>query len=384
MMKHYLQAKISKSALIHNCNLLRELAGGIKLCVAIKANAYGHGVKQCLEAFDEANVNILAVACIEEAVELRCAKWEKPILILGSEFSIYRDKQQQEIAELIVKNDFRITATQKKDIDVISLQAKRLQKKAYIHLMYDSGMSRMGLGEKEFFELFDYIKRKPEIEIEGLYTHLATADSSDKSFAIAQLNDFKRIIAKIKTTANSKIPIIHAANSGATIDIPESRFDMIRPGISIYGYHSSQQMHNKPQLKPALKLISYLTITKRIPKNSYIGYGCTYKAKQDMIIGIVPIGYADGYFRELSNSGKMIIAQQVVPVIGRVSMDQTIVDLTEAIEHNQSISAGSEITIIDNSRTSPNSVENLALLLNTIPNVIVTALNKRIKRIKSR
>ncbi len=380
-MEHYLEAKISTSALVHNCHLLRKIASGTKLCVAIKANAYGHGVEQCLKAFNEADVDMLAVACIEEAIELKRLRWDRPILILGSEFSIYHDIYQQQIAEVIIVDEFRITATRKEDVDVLACQAKRLGKQAIVHLMYDSGMSRMGLNEKGFFELLEYIVRKKEISLEGIYTHFATSDAYDKSFSEYQLGRFKHIINKVKVDMRIDVPIVHAANSGATIDIPESHFDMIRPGISVYGYHSSVDMHNKPDLKPAMKLIGYLTFIKNVSQDSYIGYGCTFKAERDTIIGIVPIGYADGYFRELSNCGKMIIAGQIVPVIGRVSMDQTIVDLTDVISQGIEVNVGSEVIIIDDNRKSVNSVESLAKLLNTIPNVIVTSVGNRVRRV---
>ncbi len=382
-MEHYLEARISKDRLVHNCNLLRDIARGAKLCVAIKANAYGHGVKECLGAFEQANVDMLAVACIEEAIELRTLKWNKPILILGSEFSIYQGKYQQEIAEVIISQDFRITATRKCDIDVLAYQAERLNSKAKVHLMYDSGMSRMGLREREFFELIEYLLTKETISLEGIYTHFASSDAYDKTFAKQQLEDFSRLVDKIKKEMHIDVPIVHASNSGASIDLPDARFDMIRPGISVYGYHSSVEMRNKPDLKPAMKLVGYLTFIKHIPKGSYIGYGCTYRAERDMTIGIVPIGYADGYFRELSNRGKMLINRKLVPVVGRVSMDQTIVDLTEisANRNNDNVNVGDEVVIISDDRNSENSVEKLAEMLATIPNVIVTAIGKRVKRI---
>ena len=178
-----------------------------------------------------------------------------------------------------------------------------------------------------------------------------------------------------------KIPIIHTANSGAVIDMPDSHFDMVRPGLSVYGCQPSDQMHNKPDLKLAMKVVSFLMLVKKVAAGSYVGYGCTYKAPDDMIIGLVPIGYGDGYDRRLSNIGKMTIAGRLVSVVGRVSMDQTAVDLTELSQSGLKIDAGQKVTIIDNVQDAPNSVESLAVQLQTIADEIVTRLGSRIVRV---
>ena len=356
--------------------ILRHCADGGKMCVAVKANAYGHGIRQVLPALHEANIDMLAVAAIDEAIELRDLNWRKPILVLGSEFSIYGKSQKNELAELIVKNELRITATQKEDIDTLARAAEKLHTKAAIHLMFDSGLSRMGLRETELLDLMQYISTKGLILIEGLYTHFATADSFEKTFANQQIDAFKKILNKIE----HKIPIIHASNSSATIDLPHARFDMVRPGISIYGYNSSFEMRNKPPLKPVMKLTSHLTFIKKIPKGSFVGYSCTFRTPRETTIGVVPIGYADGYPRRLSNRGKMLIDGRPAPVIGRVSMDQTILDLTDLLATKTEIHPGSEVTIIDDNRESPNSVESIAKLIETIPHTIITGIGKRVRR----
>ncbi len=374
-----LVAYINVEAIVHNCTLLRQIGGNRKLCVAIKANAYGHGVEAVLSAMEKANVDFLATANIEEAIELRSLNWTKPILIFGSEFSIYSSNQKRKLANIVIQNNLRITPSLKDDIEILNQSAHKLNSKAKVHLQFDSGMSRMGLLEDEFFSLLEYCIELPFIEIEGIYTHFANADAKDKSFTYYQLERFNKIVKHIKTKYKIT-PIIHAANSSATIDIPESHFDMIRPGISVYGYHSSPEMHNKPDLKPAMKLVGKITFIKKLPLDSFVGYGCTFRTSRETIIGIVPIGYADGYSRKLSNKGMVLIENVPVPVIGRVSMDQAIVDLTDIIRSNPSVTVGTEATIIDDDRTSPNSVENLAQMLDTIPNEIVTAIGPRVKR----
>jgi alanine racemase len=377
---NYLKAFINQTALTNNCNLLKNLATGKKICVAIKANAYGHTIKIVLPVMHKVGIDFLAVAAVEEAVELRQEGWNKPILILGSEFSIYSESEQYEIADWIVKNDVRLTITRKKDADVLAAAAERHNKPCWIHLAFDSGMSRMGRNEEDLLELISDLQNLPRIEMEGLYTHFATADEADKTFAMEQLAHFAAMLEKVKNKGIN-IPIIHAANSGATVDLPEAHFNMVRPGISVYGYHAGSEMHNKPDLQPALKLVSYLTVVKKIPAGSFVGYGRTFQTTRDSVIGLVPIGYADGFPRELSNRGKMIVANVVVPIIGRISMDQTIIDLTELASRGITPQPGDEVIIYDNNRESPNSVENTANLLGTISYCLTTALGRRVKRI---
>ncbi len=376
----YIKALIDRSAIEHNCSLLRSRSNGRKVCVAIKANAYGHGADIVLPVMRKCNIDMLGVACIEEASELRTLGWEKPILVFGSEFSVYPTGQRECIAEYLAENDIRITVTRRQDAEILARAGQKTNRTVRIHVAMDSGMSRMGLAADELWELITGIRSLPAIEIEGLYTHFATADCADKDFARVQLGRFTQFLERLKQ-ARIAIPIIHAANSGATVDLPEAHFAMVRPGVSVYGYHASDQMHNKPDLRPALKLVSSLTLVKTIPAGSYVGYGCTFQAKRDTTLGIVPIGYADGYFRELSNRGKMIVRDTIVPVIGRVSMDQTILDLTDLIARGIMPQAADEVIIYDNRRESPNSVESIADLLGTIPYVVTTSLGRRVKRI---
>ena len=379
--RHYLSAEIDLDAIVHNCRIIRAITGQkCRLCPTVKCNAYGHGLEVVLPALKSADVEMVCTASVQEARQLIELRWERPILLLGSEFSIYSGKQKSELAHWIVENQIRITATTKADIDVLSAAAKSLGKPAIIHLMLDSGITRMGLDEQKLSQLMSEIKGASYINIEGLYTHFAKADEADKSFTNYQLQRFKTFLKQLETTG-LRIPIIHVANSAAAIDLPDSHFDMVRPGLSVYGYHPSTQMHNKPDLKPAMRVVSFLMLVKKVVAGSCLGYGCTYKADDDMIIGLVPIGYGDGYDRRLSNIGKMTIAGRPVSVVGRVSMDQTTVDLTELSQSGLKVAAGTEVTIIGNVRDAHNSVESLAVQLQTIPYEIVTRLGQRIVRV---
>lgn len=379
--RSHLTAEIDLAAITHNCQLLRKLTPpGSRICVAVKCNAYGHGIEVCLPAFESANVDMFAVATVDEARQLRELKVDIPILLLGSEFSIYQGGKKKDIAHWLIENDIRLTVMNSEDVDSLAGAAEKLNKKAIVHLMLDSGMSRMGLNEKSLLDLIDVIKKNDHIEIEGLYTHFSSADEPDKTYTNYQLKRFDKFVTDLKDTGLN-IPIVHAANSAATIDLPASHYDMIRPGIAVYGYQPGPKMINKVELKPTMKLLSRLIAVKKLSKGTFAGYGNTWQAPEDTVIGLVPIGYGDGFNRHLSNSGKMTIADQSVPIIGRVSMDLTILDLGWLIGRNVEVFPGMEVTVIDSDPNAPNSVENIAAELDTISYEIVTNLGSRIKRI---
>lgn len=380
MKQHFLFAEIESAAIEHNCRVLRSFAPpGCQMCAAVKANAYGHGIDVVLPALERAGVDMLGVATIREAMELRALGWSLPILLFGAELNNYAGSQKQEPARWLVDNGIRVTATSREDIDELAAAARHVGKPAVLHLKLDSGMSRMGVHEQQLIDLIEAVRANGTLEVEGLYTHFATADD-DKVFARQQLRRFLTFVDRVRV-GGLRIPVIHAANSAATIDLPESHLDMIRPGISVYGYHTSPSMTHKPDLRPAMRVITSLRLIKPIPAGSYVGYGCTFQAPRDLLVGLVPIGYADGYSRRLSNTGRMIVAGRAVPVIGRVSMDQTVVDLTAVKDEGLTVSVGQEVIVIDNDRNSPNSVESLACELGTIPYEIVTLLGRRIIRV---
>ncbi len=374
-------AQIDLAAIEHNLRLLREAAGKKrKLCAAVKADAYGHGVDIILPALRAAKTDMLGVATIREAQQLRQLGWTDPILLFGSELSLYRPEHKQELAHWLVDNEIQVTAIIRDDIEQLANAGSKLQKPAIIHLKLDSGMCRMGVDEQALWELIEEFRNHQYVRLEGLYTHFAAADETDKSFTRQQLQRFNQFLARVREHG-IEIPTIHTSNSAATIDLGSGDFTMVRPGISVYGAHTSREMHSKPDLRLAMKIVSYLTVVKSIPAGSYLGYGCTYQAERDMVTGLVPVGYADGYDRRLSNVGKMIVAGRVVPVVGRVSMDQTILDLTELANEGIELKPGQEVIVLDTDRESPNNAERLAEILDTIPYEIMTSIGQRVRRV---
>lgn len=374
-------AEIDLSAIVHNCRLLRTLAGeGVGICAVVKSNAYGHGVGTILPALREAEVDMLSVATISEAAELRQLGWDKPILLLGSELSIYKGKAKSDAAGWMVENDVRITAMYTEDIDALEQAAEKCGKPAGVHLMLDTGMSRIGHPETELMKLADDIASREMVNIEGLYTHMAAADQEDKTFSSEQLARFRKFVKKFRKTGHCPA-VIHMANSAALIDMQAEFFDMTRPGIAVYGYHPSSEITNRLDLKMSLKLKTFLETVKEIGAGSFVGYGCSYRAGRDMLIGVAGVGYGDGYDRGLSNKGVMKILDIEVPVIGKVTMNQTILDLTGLSRQGITPYPGMEVTVIDNNRDSVNNIERIAVALGTVPHEVAARLGRGIKRV---
>lgn len=373
-------AKIDAAAIRHNCATIKKmLPPDCQFGSMVKCNAYGHGIELVLPILQEAEAKMLGVATLMEAVQVRNLGWDGIILLLMPEIGIYSGQKKKDMARLIIENDIRITCVSVQDIDTLAEAAESLNTKANIHLMLDTGMSRMGLYEEELIELIENAEKNPNILIEGLFTHFIASHSPDKSSALEQLRRFTAFQQRL-TDLGVKIPMIHTANTGAVLDLPDAHFDLVRPGLGIYGYYADEGLCDKADLRPAMKLLSYLTLVKKVPAGSTVGYGGTYKVEKDMTIGLVPIGYGDGYDRRLSNLGIMTLEGYKVPVIGRISMDQTIVDLTEPINNGIAVNPGTEITVIDNDRSAVNSVEAIAKLMDSVPYEVVTNLGNRILR----
>jgi alanine racemase len=375
-----LRAEIDLEAIEHNIRVLRSFAPpGCKLCPAVKANAYGHGIRLVLPALRRAGVDMLGVATIREAQELRELAYTGPILLFGTELNAWPERERRGAAQWLVEHDVRVTVTSAAELENLTDAARIIGRPARLHFKLDSGMSRMGLYEEPLLERIRTAVRTDGLEVEGLYTHFATADDN-KVFAKEQLDRFTAFAGRVRAEGIA-VPLVHAANSAATIDVPGSHLDMIRPGISVYGYHTGPDMVNRPALRPALRLVTRLMLVKDLPAASRVGYGATVRTEQASRVGLVPIGYADGYNRHLSNRGQMTVAGRRVPVIGRVSMDQTVVDLTALPRGGVAVSAGDPVIVMDNDPDAPNSVESLAQMLGTIPYEITTLIGNRVERV---
>jgi alanine racemase len=373
-MESYLTAEISASAVRTNLDLLRKcLKPGVKLCAVVKADCYGHGLDLLLPLLSQ-KADCLGVATPEEAIHLRRLGYKRPILSFFSACA-YTDGQELRDAldEMIVHN-VTLTVVSAEEAQAVAESAARVSATAHVHMKVDSGMGRSGVSWTEAAALARRIAREDAVQLTGVYTHFATADETDKSYAREQLANF---LSAVKDCGDRTKLTIHAANSAAAIDLPESHFDMVRPGIALYGYQPSDEMQRRLPLQPAMRLWGRLMQIKNVPAGNRCGYGLTYRFERPSRVGLVPVGYGDGYFRSLSNKASMRIAGRDVPIRGRVSMDQIIIDLTDLPQAR----VGDVVEIFSSDTAAPNSVANLARLAETIPYEITCRLGKRVRRV---
>jgi len=369
-MDGHLTAEISASAVRANLTLLRGLvAPGAKLCAVVKSDFYGLGADALLGAVAQL-ADCLAVATAEEAVELRSKGYGGPVLLL-----LPAGADANTLDELLARQ-VTVTVVAPEELSPLVRAAQRRRARAEVHVKIDTGMHRGGADPAGVAELVGQVRSQAGLRLAGLYTHLANADERDLSFAREQLARFRQAVASCGARDGL---VLHAANSAAAIQMPEAHLDMIRPGIAVYGYQPGDWMQQLLPLKPALRLWSRLVQVKHVPAGASCGYGLTHTFSRDSRIGRVPVGYADGYFRCLSNKASMRIGGCDVPVVGRVSMDQTILDLTAAPRAN----IGDVVEIISDDPAAPHSVERLARLAGTIPHELITRLGRRVRRVAS-
>lgn len=314
-------AAIDLDALEYNfTNTRNKLPDGVKLLCVVKADAYGHGAVGIAKYLD-ARCDFFGVACVEEARELLEAGIKTPILILGyvspSEF------------EYVVKNDIRIPIFRLNDAKRLEAEAARQGKTVPFHFCVDTGMSRIGFQvSEESADICAEIVKLPHLLAEGLFSHFATADEKDLTKALAQQERFKAFIQLLKDRGIT-IPIKHINNSAGIMNFDEC-FDMCRMGIILYGLYPSHEVNQALlELKPVMQWKTHISHIKTLPAGREISYGGTYVTKKDTVVATVPVGYADGYPRCLSNCGRVIVHGQYAPIIGRVCMDQFMIDITD-------------------------------------------------------
>lgn len=340
-----------------------------KIMAVIKADGYGHGsipIAKCLEEHE--SVYGYAVACVEEALSLRREGITKPVLILGYTFP-YSYEQ-------LIQEDIRITVFREDTLIQLSKAAEDLGKKAKIHIKVDTGMGRIGIKPDDSgFLLVHKAMETPGIEIEGIFTHFARADETDKTNAFHQLAVFQNFLQRVEKELELQIPIRHCANSASVIDLPSSHMDMVRPGIILYGLWPSCEVNQEViKLKPVLSLHSHVVFVKDIHKGQSVGYGGTFTAKEEMRIATIPVGYGDGYPRALSGKGYVLIRGQKAPILGRVCMDQFMVDVTKI----RDVKEGDHVTLIGRDSSEQITVECLSELSGRFNYELVCTLGKRI------
>jgi len=323
----------------------------------------------------KSGADMFCVATLLEAQELRDIVPGMPTLVFSP---IQPAPAKRTLLVEAIKAGCRLTIANVAGAESLAETASRNNAKALVHIKVDTGMGRMGAVPECALQLVKFVSSQSWLQLEGLYTHFASADQEDPAFTLEQLRCFNEFLAAA-TRIVKDIPLIHAANSAAALRFAESRFNMVRPGISIYGYQPSRALGDLEavgKLRPGLRLEGRLVLVKDLPRGHSCGYGRTFRGRRETRIGIVPIGYGDGYARGYSNRAVMSVAGGTAPVIGRVSMDQTILDLTDLPQAQ----LGDVVTVISEKRHDPNSVEALAELTDTIPHEVTCRLGQRIAR----
>jgi len=373
MQKNKTWIEISKRNLLHNLSEFRKIAKkSTSIACVVKANAYGHGLEEVVSVLNE-KTDWFAVDSIEEALEVRKLS-SKSILVMGF----------VPLAKLgeAIENNISLTVYSRKILSkIISLKSKKAGK---IHLKVETGLNRQGLDEKKVLELTRYVlNNKKYLSLEGLSMHFANIeDTLDSAYAMNQLDVFESIAGKVKKMKVN--PILHSAASAAIMLFPKTHFGLVRAGISLYGQWPSKEtklalklMNKKIMLKPVMSWKSVVAQVKTIETGESVGYGRTWYAPRKSKIAIVPIGYSNGYDRKLSNTGRVLIKGQYAPVVGRVAMNMTTVDVTEI----KNVKMGDEVTLIGKSGKNEVTIDELAEKLGTINYEIVSRIDSNLPRI---
>ena len=363
-----IRADIDLDAIARNIKAVQKgLRKGVKTCAVIKADGYGHGAIPISERIKDL-VDFFAVATIDEALELRKNGIFHPILILGFTHPSFNEDA--------IRNDIRLTVFDYDTAKKISHDAAALKKTARIHIKVDTGMSRIGFpANEESIQTIKKIQALPNLEIEGLFTHLFAADERSKASAMKQIMKFGEFFNDLEK-AGVSIPIKHCSNSAAAINLNLANFDMVRLGVVIYGMYPSRYVHQIP-LRPALSLKSYVSMVKTLKAGASVSYGATWTAEQDTVVATVPVGYADGYMRILSNRGYVLINGKKAPIIGRVCMDQFMVDVTKI----KKVKQFDEVVLIGKQKDKEITAEEIAELAETINYEITCSLSPRVPRL---
>lgn len=359
-------AEIDLSAIGGNIRTLKTLVSqGTRFCAVVKADAYGHGAVAVAAEALRAGADYLAVAILDEALTLRAAGFTCPILILG-----FTPSDQ---ASIVVRNGLTQTIFNFEQAMALSAAATSLRLIAKAHLKVDTGMGRLGIMPAEAPDFVEAADKLPNFLMEGVFTHFAQADSHDKKHAENQFKAFNAALSAI-SERGLDIPIKHCANSAALLDMPHAHLDMVRAGICIYGLWPSAETSRPVKLKPAMRFKSTVAMLKRVPAGTAVSYGGTYVAKAPAIIGTLPVGYADGWTRMLSNKAEVMLGGLRVPVVGRICMDQCLIDATAV----NGASEGDEVLLFGGPELP---VEELAGRLGTIGYEIVCMVGKRVPRV---
>ena len=364
------RADVDLDAIHHNLSLAKSVINkDTQLMAVIKADGYGHGANQIAKYCDDV-IDRYAVAIPEEGIDLRKAGFTKPINLLGyTHPTQYEDVINYDLIPAIFTLDMAKTLSQK---------ALSMNKTVKIHIKLDTGMSRIGFADNEkSVDVIKEISLLPNLEVDGIFSHFARADEKDKSVARSQFERFTNFVNKLKSKG-LKIPNCHISNSAAIMELSDMNLQIVRSGIITYGLYPSEEMDKENfKIIPAMELKSQVSFVKTLKAGTPVGYGGTYVTDKETVIATIPVGYADGYPRSLSNKGRVIIKGQSAPIVGRVCMDQFMVDVT-CIE---GVKQGDEVTLMGKEGEEFISCEELSGLAGSFNYEFVCDISKRVPRV---
>ena len=361
-------AEVDLSAITDNIQAVRARVGPrVKIMPAVKADGYGHGAVQTSRACVAGGADVLCVSCVEEAIELREAGLDAPVLILGC--------STPAAAESIVHCDTGSTVCDLDFARALSDAAIRQGKRASAHIKIDTGMGRLGAPAERAIEFAQAVSALPGLSVDGMFTHFASSGEPDRSFTLSQISTFEKIIAGLKRRG-IRIPICHASNSGGILAFPEADFDAVRPGIMIYGLYPSRDVPGSIPVREALTLKSTIVFLKEADRGATISYGRTHTLTRPSKVATLPVGYADGYSRLLSNRGEAAVRAVRAPVIGRVCMDQLMIDVTDV----PGVRVGDEVILYGGGHDYL-SVSMIAEKIGTISYEVLCAIGPRVPRV---
>jgi alanine racemase len=362
-------AEVDLSAIRHNLLQIKRLINpDTKVLVAVKANAYGHGIIEVSGVLVDCGADYLGVATIDEGALLRKKGFKIPILMLGS---ILKDE-----IETAVKNNITQTVADIQLAEAINRYASKVKKKARVHIKIDVGMGRIGIWHEEALGLVARLIKLRHLEAEGIFSHFPSADE-DEILTRQQIENFYRLIDELEDI-NIHFKYKHMANSIAVLDYKDSHMNLVRPGLMVYGLYPRKDFNSKKiKLKPALSLYSRIVFIKDVPPGRKISYGGTHTTVSHTKIATIPIGYGDGLSRRISNKGSVLVRGQIAPIVGRICMDQTMVDVGDIA----GVKTGDKVTIIGSQNRQRQTAEEIAALCDTIPYEVACWFDNRIPRI---
>ena len=379
---------VSRAALLHNAGLVRRAVGPhVKICAVVKADAYGHGAEIVADTLcnfgtgdgagaagvDRPAVDALAVASFEEADALPALG--VPVIVLRPVENTFVGRQRHKL-EAAIRAGWVVTLCSTAAADDVARVAVACGGRASVQVMVDTGMTRSGVRADGVAELLRKIASRPSLRLAGLCTHFSNAEDPASLATGEQLRLFRACSDDCAAALGGKI-VRHAANSAAAFFAPEAHLDMVRPGVALYGIDPTLRPCMDRKLRPALKWTAPLVAVKDVPAGTCVGYAQTWRAERDTRVGLLPVGYADGYPRCYSDRAKVMVHGRPAPVIGRVSMDLTTVDLTDV----PAARVGDEATLLDSDPLSPVSVYELARWAETIPYEVLCRIGQRVRRV---